>query len=564
MKAHTRNLIKRWLTAALSVTIALSAFADTAFVGRAADEDDTALEAQSDNDEEISSAENELSELEKKQRELDEKIKATEGSIADEEEHKKAISDQILCVEDTLHALAASVTELDEKISVSDNDITAMEADVDSTKNDIEVGIGDLKQRLRVMYIAGNNTYTDILVGASDFYDMLMKLELIKRVADHDNAELDCLIALKEKYEKEKAELEVRKAALEDNLAELQQRRKQQQAQMEKLKGLYQESQASITMLSEDKANYEANREQIEKEHAEFESQLQDLFEKQQAIAAAKKEEEARQAAAKEAAAEKAAKKKAKEEAARKKALEEAAKAADTADEDKPDAIVDNENTDIYIDDNGTEDEGGNSNNADDNTDVNIDTGDDNGGYIEDNAGDEDPYDDGSGDDYGGSGDNGGSQSSGGTDPNAAYGYTPKSRFTWPVPGYYNISYGVGWRWGAYHQGIDIWSEGIRGHNIIAAEEGDVILVSNTCTHDYGKNGSCGCGGGYGNYCIIDHGDGWWTLYGHSEGITVYEGQHVQKGDVIGTVGSTGYSTGPHLHFEVRINNEPQNPEDYV
>ena len=150
------------------------------------------------------------------------------------------------------------------------------------------------------------------------------------------------------------------------------------------------------------------------------------------------------------------------------------------------------------------------------------------------------------------------------SNPNSNYGYQDKSRFTWPVPGFYHISYGVGWRWGAYHKGIDIYSENIRGANNIAADAGEVILVSNTCPHDYGKNYSCGCGGGYGNYCIIDHGDGYWTLYGHSERITVSQGQHVEKGDVLGTVGSTGHSTGPHLHFEVRINNVAQNPQDYV
>ena len=136
--------------------------------------------------------------------------------------------------------------------------------------------------------------------------------------------------------------------------------------------------------------------------------------------------------------------------------------------------------------------------------------------------------------------------------------------FTWPVPGFYYISYGVGWRWGAYHQGIDIWSQGIRGAKICAAAAGTVILVSNTCTHDYGKNYSCGCGGGYGNYCIVDHGNGYWTLYGHSQYMSVTQGQHVEQGDVLGIVGSTGHSTGDHLHFEVRINGVPQNPEDYV
>ena len=85
----------------------------------------------------------------------------------------------------------------------------------------------------------------------------------------------------------------------------------------------------------------------------------------------------------------------------------------------------------------------------------------------------------------------------------------------------------------------------------------------NTCTHNYGKQGSCGCGGGYGNYCIIDHGGGYSTVYAHATEIIVKEGQQVSTGDVIGYVGSTGESTGYHLHFEVRIDGERKNPESF-
>ena len=90
-----------------------------------------------------------------------------------------------------------------------------------------------------------------------------------------------------------------------------------------------------------------------------------------------------------------------------------------------------------------------------------------------------------------------------------------------------------------------------------------VIFVYNGCTHDYGKSRSCGCGGGFGNYCIIDHGGGYATLYGHSKEIIVEEGDHVTTGDVIGYVGSTGYSTGAHLHFEVRVDGERLDPESF-
>lgn len=98
------------------------------------------------------------------------------------------------------------------------------------------------------------------------------------------------------------------------------------------------------------------------------------------------------------------------------------------------------------------------------------------------------------------------------------------------------------------HTGIDIGAS--YGTSILAANKGTVIVA--------------GWNDAYGNYIIIDHGGGITTLYGHSSKLLVSAGQTVNKGDVIAKVGSTGYSTGPHLHFEVRKNGTPVNPLSYV
>lgn len=119
------------------------------------------------------------------------------------------------------------------------------------------------------------------------------------------------------------------------------------------------------------------------------------------------------------------------------------------------------------------------------------------------------------------------------------------------------------WRSGM-HRGIDIGDGGIAGANIYAAQSGTVISVINYCTHNVGKSWSCGCGGGYGNYLIIDHGGGLSTVYAHCSAIYAYEGQQVSKGDIIAAVGTTGWSTGNHLHFEVRENGVAVNPFNYV
>jgi murein DD-endopeptidase MepM/ murein hydrolase activator NlpD len=132
----------------------------------------------------------------------------------------------------------------------------------------------------------------------------------------------------------------------------------------------------------------------------------------------------------------------------------------------------------------------------------------------------------------------------------------------WPVPSSYYVTSGYGPRWGSIHGGIDIAAP--MGTNIVAAESGIVITVSETCTHNYGKSYSCGCGGSYGNYAVISHSGTLSTLYGHFTDVLVSEGEYVERGQLIGTMGSTGNSTGSHLHFEVRVNGSRQNPDGYL
>ena len=107
-----------------------------------------------------------------------------------------------------------------------------------------------------------------------------------------------------------------------------------------------------------------------------------------------------------------------------------------------------------------------------------------------------------------------------------------------------------------FHSGLDIaGGSGLGNVNIIAAKSGIVVYPTDksqtTCPSG---SGSSNCGGGYGNYVVIQHTDGNYTLYAHmaENSITVQAGQSVEQGQVIGKMGSSGYSTGPHLHFEIR------------
>ena len=125
--------------------------------------------------------------------------------------------------------------------------------------------------------------------------------------------------------------------------------------------------------------------------------------------------------------------------------------------------------------------------------------------------------------------------------------------YIWPLPGYSPGS-AYGWRkhpiWGdmRFHHGEDIGAP--TGVPILAADSGIATVIPNN-------------GDGYGNYVIINHGGGRTTLYAHMSAFAISNGQSVTQGQTIGYVGSTGNSTGPHLHFEVRVNGASTDPKSY-
>jgi len=120
------------------------------------------------------------------------------------------------------------------------------------------------------------------------------------------------------------------------------------------------------------------------------------------------------------------------------------------------------------------------------------------------------------------------------------------SGLIWPASG--PITSGFGMRWGRLHAGVDIGAG--YGSPVRAAKGGTVILA--------------GYNGGYGNAVIIDHGGGFSTLYAHMSRLMVSDGAVVRQGQQVGAVGSTGHSTGAHLHFETRFGGTPQNPRRFL
>lgn len=135
--------------------------------------------------------------------------------------------------------------------------------------------------------------------------------------------------------------------------------------------------------------------------------------------------------------------------------------------------------------------------------------------------------------------------------------------FLWPVKGSKSITC----RWLGYtnHHGLDIGGNPPgTSMEIVASKAGTVSYIANKCPHDVPKEKSCGCDYGYGRRVVIDHHDGTETHYAHLRSISVKKGDKVSQGQKIGMMGTTGNSTGVHLHFEIRINGVCKNPENYV
>jgi murein DD-endopeptidase MepM/ murein hydrolase activator NlpD len=333
-------------------------------------------------------------------------------------------------------------------------EINTNKRELEDTEDQIEEGVNGLKKRLRAMYLAGSDSYTTIIMESESFYDVLMRLELIKRVARHDNTIIDNLYELKGQYESKEAELNAKQEEYDKQYAEYE----KEKAELDEL---YASSEDTLAELEEKQAELKEQNEAYEAEKAQFESSLSGILKSSTGTSARDDEIKATMAL------------------------------ADVQLEKLTASIKER-----------------------------LENGEELGEY-------ESSY-----------------------------------SFAWPVPGNYRISSGVGARWGSYHTGLDI--PGAHGTAIHASESGTVLRINTTCTHDYGKTSSCGCGGGYGNYVIISHGNNFITLYGHMTEVDVQVGDEVKEGDIIGKMGSTGYSTGDHLHFEIRYQGYVLNPAYYV
>ena len=348
-----------------------------------------------------------------------------EGEIAEQEEYVDALTGKVASVTEEISVIRS-------KMDVYDSQITEKTELINQLNLQAEDNMNMLRKRLKAIYISGDASTLEIILGAKDFSDFVDKIQLVDSLNQYDSRLIDNLEAQLDGIGKEidelnaaKAGLETENTALASKLGELNSLLSENE---EVLKNLYTDKQELDEIMDSNHASQNAVEQEIEAYYEELRRQ------------------------------------------------EEAQKPTEAPDEEEPDNSTSNSSPDV-----------GSS-----------------GGWV------------------------------------------------WPVPGYWGLSSSYGEDRGYSHGGIDIAEGGIMGAQVVAAASGTVISSCSSCYHNWGKYGSCGCGGGYGNYVWIDHGDGKATIYAHMSSITAYEGQYVSAGQTVGYVGSTGYSTGPHLHFEAR------------
>lgn len=370
-------------------------------------------------------------ELKSKKAELNKKLSEASNKVREDAKEMKSTQDKISSCQQEIDAC-------NRYINFYDNEILKMESQIETINEDIDQKKTKLKKCLKSIYMAGDTSTLDIVLGAKDFNDFLDKADVVRSVSttiqkliDGLNDDIDSINQKKEEISSHKKEQEKLKTTLESSRANLEVLYRQNEQELSKSQS---EEKAAKQAIDENDAESRAIDEQIRRYYEEERRRIRE------------------------------------QEEARRKAL---AQKNQTNNNNQPVAPI-----------------------------------------------------------------------------------TPvaKGKYVWPAPGYSKITTVFGESHDGVHTrphgGIDIAGAGIYGANVVSANSGKVIAAGNV--------------GGYGNYIIVDHGNGICTLYGHLSCISVSAGQNVAAGQKIGNVGSTGRSTGPHLHFEVIKNGQRVNPRIFV
>jgi len=389
--------------------------------------------------------------------------------------------------------LSVKIQKSNDKIKELNKKIKKNQVLIEEKTAQIDDKLELLRHRLRAIYTAGDISSIEIILQAKNFSDYVDKMELVSSIAEADNKLIKNLQDKMQTITNEQKSLKEAKSKVEKE-------KKQLEADKKKLSELSGENQKIINDLLKQRTNKEAELEDNENRQRELEKALKN-YEAQKAADAKKKTEN-------------------QNKTSNAQSGETSVKPTETSTVNKSDTTE--TSTPKKTDDSSKT----NNTNNTDNTNNNTDNNDNN------NSQNSEPV----------------------TEPEEpATPQEPSGKYVWPCPGHtYLTSVFEEWRGTYNHGALDIADGNIYGATVVACYDGVVFSANDYCPHDYGKYESCGCGGGYGKYVMIDHGGGKISIYGHLSDVAVSTGQYVTAGQYIGNVGSTGYSTGPHLHFELR------------
>lgn len=467
----------------------------------------------------ISSADT-LSDYEKKQKELDEQAKqyqsiidSTASDIAQREEYQNALRNKIT-------VLNAQIQDGREEIERLTTEIASLQTNISESSEKISSRIDGLKQRVRSVYLSGQTTSLEIILGAKSFNDFVDNLELVAYMSNSDRKLIDRLQNDIDIINKKKSSFDDKKTQLDAEQKKLGQR------QVE-LQNLIDENQLLLNGLYTDNAGAHDHLDETNAER----QKIEDLIKQYYADQEAKKRNSSNTKD-----------NSSKNNESKRTAESSSSASSQNTSSKRGEVYYISSNTSWYDDDGESYYDYDDDDTEDDYYDNETSMYDDTPSKKEDTSSV-----------YSSENDTSSATSSYYSDTGSAY--------EWPVPGHYTLTSVWNEDRDTYNHGaIDIADATIMNAPVVAPQSGVVALSNNDCEHNWGKDGSCGCGGGYGNYLMIDHGEGKATLSAHLTSLTVSTGDYVQKGQIIGYVGTTGWSTGPHLHFETRLYGEKYDP----
>lgn len=214
-----------------------------------------------------------LEELKKQQQELDKQIADADKKLADEQDNLEAIKKKYKSIQKKIANSEKYSSELEDQMAELDGKQLDTQHSLDLQETAINEGKDDFMERIRAMYVAGGaDSYTNVLINSSDFYDILMRIELVTRVAKHDNDELNELLDQYKKLEKTKAELDEQIKQLKAKAEEYAGEQKTLAGEQAELLKMEQESGKLIEQIKNDKSDLENKSQQVDNKYAEVSS----------------------------------------------------------------------------------------------------------------------------------------------------------------------------------------------------------------------------------------------------------------------------------------------------